>query len=240
MGGDHPITWCKTIQSGRSFYTGMGHTQESYADQNFRRVLLGGIRYAGGRAKADCRPETGYTALYDGSTAGWSEAGPGSFSNVDSTLTSVGGMGLFWYQAKQYTSYSLKLDWNMVGDDNSGVFVGFPASSDPNSAVANGYEIQIDATDSADRTTGAVYGFASADLAARDAALNPPGEWNTFEIVVNGENLQVFLNGRKINDFTNADPARSLAGYVGLQNHGTGDDVRFRNVRIKELGSTAE
>jgi hypothetical protein len=56
--------------------------------------------------------------------------------------------------------------------------------------------------------------------------------------VVNGENLQVFLNGRKINDFTNTDPVRSLAGYVGIQNHGTGDDVRFRNVRIKPAGGT--
>ena len=47
----------------------------------------------------------------------------------------------------------------MAGDDNSGVFVGFPPSSDPWSAVNNGYEIQIDATDAADRTTGSVYGF---------------------------------------------------------------------------------
>jgi type 1 glutamine amidotransferase len=234
MGADHPITWCKPMTSGRSFYTGLGHTVESWATADFRQLVLGGIRYAAGRTKADCRPESGYTTLYNGSTTGWSQAGPGSFTNSDATLTSVGGLGLLWYQAKQYTSYSLKLDWSMPGDDNSGVFVGFPASADPNSAIATGYEIQIDATDAADRTTGAIYGVKSADVAARDAALNPPGEWNTYEIVVTGENLQVFLNGRKINDFTNTDPARSLQGYVGLQNHGTGDDVRFRNVRIKE------
>ncbi|KIR61117.1 ThuA domain-containing protein [Micromonospora haikouensis] len=238
MGGDHPISWCKTVSSGRSFYTGLGHTQGSYAEAAFRSHLLGGIRYAAGRAKADCRPETGYSNLYNGSTTGWSQAGPGSFSNSDATLTSVGGMGLYWYSAKQFTNYSLKLDWRMSGDDNSGVFIGFPPSTDPWSAVDNGYEIQIDATDAADRTTGAVYTFQSADLAARDAALNPPGEWNTYELLVEGERLQVFLNGRKINDFTNTDPARSLAGHVGLQNHGTGDDVSFRNVRIKELGGT--
>ncbi|MFI7435512.1 ThuA domain-containing protein [Micromonospora haikouensis] len=238
MGGDHPISWCKTVSSGRSFYTGLGHTQGSYAEAAFRSHLLGGIRYAAGRAKADCRPETGYSNLYDGSTTGWSQAGPGSFSNSDATLTSVGGMGLYWYSAKQFTNYSLKLDWRMSGDDNSGVFIGFPPSTDPWSAVDNGYEIQIDATDAADRTTGAVYTFQSADLATRDAALNPPGEWNTYELLVEGEHLQVFLNGRKINDFTNTDPARSLAGHVGLQNHGTGDDVSFRNVRIKELGGT--
>ncbi|MEU4569992.1 ThuA domain-containing protein, partial [Micromonospora sp. NPDC023956] len=238
MGADHPIAWCATVSGGRSFYTGGGHTQASYADPAFRAHLLGGIRYAAGRSRADCRPETGYTTLYDGSTTGWSQAGPGSFTNTDATLTSVGGMGLYWYSAKQFTNYSLKLDWRMAGDDNSGVFIGFPPSGDPWSAVNNGYEIQIDATDAADRTTGAVYTFKSADTAARDAALNPPGEWNTYELLVEGERLQVFLNGRKINDFTNTDPARSLAGHVGLQNHGTGDDVSFRNIRIKELGGT--
>ncbi|MCZ7418403.1 ThuA domain-containing protein [Verrucosispora sp. WMMA2121] len=238
MGADHPIAWCKTYNGGRSFYTGGGHTQASYAEPAFRAHLLGGIRYAAGRTKADCRPETGYTTLYNGSTSGWSQAGPGSFSNSDATLTSVGGMGLFWHSAKQFTNYSLKLDWRVAGDDNSGVFIGFPPSSDPNSAINNGYEVQIDPTDAADRTTGAVYGFKSADLAARDAALNPAGEWNTYELLVEGERLQVFLNGAKINDFTNTDPVRSLAGHIGIQNHGTGDDVSFRNIRIKELGGS--
>ncbi|TYB37236.1 DUF1080 domain-containing protein [Micromonospora sp. AP08] len=238
MGGDHPHAWCKAYAGGRSFYTGGGHTQASYAEPAFRAHLLGGIRYAAGRSKADCRPETGYTALYNGATTGWSQAGPGSFTNADATLTSVGGMGLYWYSAKQFTNYSLKLDWRLAGDDNSGVFIGFPPSSDPWSAVNNGYEIQIDPTDSPDRTTGAVYTFKSADLPARDAALNPAGEWNTYELLVEGERLQVFLNGVKINDFTNTDPARSLAGHVGIQNHGTGDDVSFRNIRIKEVGGT--
>ncbi|WP_036372783.1 ThuA domain-containing protein [Micromonospora sp. ATCC 39149] len=238
MGGDHPHAWCKTYSGGRSFYTGGGHTQSSYSEPAFRAHLLGGIRYAAGRTKADCRPETGYTALYNGSTTGWTQAGPGGFTNTDATLSSYDGLGLYWYNAKQFTNYSLKLDWRVAGDDNSGVFIGFPASSDPNSAMTNGYEVQIDATDAADRTTGAIYAVKSADLAARDAALNPPGEWNTYELLVEGERLQVLLNGVKINDFTNTDPARSLAGYVGIQNHGPGDDVSFRNIRIKELGTT--
>ncbi|MER5296674.1 ThuA domain-containing protein [Streptomyces pharetrae] len=239
MAGDHPIAWCKDYQGGRAFYTGGGHTDESYTEPAFRRHLLGGIRWAAGMTDADCRPETGYTALFDGSsTTGWKQAGPGSFTLADGTLTSVGGLGMFWYSAKEFTGdYSLKLDWKAAGDDNSGVFVGFPASDDPWSAVDNGYEIQIDATDSADRTTGAVYGFQSADIAARDAALNPPGEWNTYELRVTGERLEIFLNGRKVNDFTNTDPARSLRqGHVGIQNHGDGDDVSFRNIRVKQGG----
>ncbi|GGU38527.1 ThuA domain-containing protein [Streptomyces lavendofoliae] len=241
MSGDHPISWCKDYQGGRAFYTGGGHTDESYTEAAFRRHLLGGIRWAAGMTEADCRPETGYVPLFDGSgTAGWKQAGPGSFTLNDGTLTSQGGLGMLWYSGRELTGdYSLKLDWRTDGDDNSGVLVGFPASDDPWSAVNNGYEIQIDATDAADRTTGAVYGFRSADLAARDAALNPPGEWNTYEIRVTGERLEVFLNGRKINDFTNTDPARSLAqGHIGLQNHGDGDQVSFRNVRVKTSGTT--
>lgn len=243
MGDDHPIAWCHQYEGGRSFYTGNGHTKESYADDAFRAHLLGGIRWAAGAAQADCRPENGYTPIYDGSTGldEWKQAGPGHFEvGDDGTLNTVGGMGLLWYQTEQRSAYSLKFDWKMAGDDNSGVFVGFPASDDPWTAVENGYEIQIDATDVPEKTTGSVYGFQSADLEARDAALNPPGEWNTYEIRVEGERLQVWLNGVQINDFTNTDPARSLTdGHIGLQNHGDEDDVAFRDIRLRELTAAA-
>lgn len=249
MNGDHPIAWCQDYQGGRAFYTGLGHTEESYADPLFRGHLLGGIRYATGDTQADCRPENGYRPLFDGtaaSLADWKQAGPGSFTRSDDgTLTSSGGMGMLWYagpgkdSGKGFGAYSLKLDWKTAGasgDDNSGVFVGFPPSDDPWSAVDRGYEIQIDATDVPEKTTGSVYGFRSADLNKRDRALNPPGEWNTYEIRVEGERLRVWLNGVKINDFTNTDPARSLRdGHVGIQNHGADDQVSFRDIRIKEL-----
>ncbi|MEV5986897.1 ThuA domain-containing protein [Streptomyces sp. NPDC052051] len=240
MNGDHPIAWCQTYQGGRAFYTGGGHTTESYTEPAFLQHLLGGIRWSIGDAQADCRPENGYRPLFDGtadSLSGWTQAGPGSFTlDDDGSLTSSGGMGLLWYADRSFGSYSLKLDWKMTGDANSGVFVGFPPSDDPWSAVDNGYEIQIDATDVPEKTTGAVYGFHSADLAKRDRALNPPGEWNTYEIRVEGERLRVWLNGVRINDFTNTDPARSLTdGHLGIQNHSADDQVSFRDIRIKEL-----
>ncbi len=57
-----------------------------------------------------------------------------------------------------------------------------------------------------------------------------------YEIRVEGERLRVWLNGAKINDFTNTDPVRSLRdGHIGLQNHGADDQASFRDVRIKEL-----
>ncbi|MEU9008849.1 family 16 glycoside hydrolase [Streptomyces sp. NPDC048479] len=219
--------------------TGGGHTKESYAEPAFRTHLLGGLRYAAGQVRADCKPKAGYRPIFNGRTLdGWKQAGPGKFNVVDGELRSEGGMGMLWYQAKELKSYSLKLDWKMAGDDNSGVFVGFPASDDPWSAVNNGYEVQIDATDAPDRTTGAVYGFKSADLKARDRVLRPPGQWNSYEIRVQGERLQIFLNGVKINDFTNTDPVRSLKdGCIGIQNHGADDQVSFRDIQLRELPS---
>jgi cytochrome c len=50
MGADHPISWCQTIDGGRSWYTAMGHTKESYDEPLFRLHLLGGIESAAGVA----------------------------------------------------------------------------------------------------------------------------------------------------------------------------------------------
>ena len=187
-------------------------------------------------AAATAAPER--LVLFDGtSTDGWSQAGPGGFTLADGALTSYGGLGLIWYSGREFgTDYRLTLDWRMAGDDNSGVHLGFPPGDDP--AIRNGgFEVQIDATDSPDRTTGAVYGFQSADIAARDAALNPPGEWNTYDLRVTGDRLTVRLNGVEINDYTDTVPERRLGpGHIGLQNHGAGDEVSFRNIVIEVYG----
>jgi type 1 glutamine amidotransferase len=55
MGPDHPLVWVhETAGGGRAFYTGMGHTQESYAEPAFRQHLLSALRWlAGGRQPLD-------------------------------------------------------------------------------------------------------------------------------------------------------------------------------------------
>ncbi|MFD8498912.1 ThuA domain-containing protein [Amycolatopsis sp. NPDC059657] len=58
MGADHPTTWCHDFDGGRSWYTGMGHTVESFSEPNFLRLLLGGIRTAAGAIPADCSVTT--------------------------------------------------------------------------------------------------------------------------------------------------------------------------------------
>ncbi|MFW7415334.1 bacterial Ig-like domain-containing protein, partial [Demequina sp. SO4-18] len=196
-----------------------------------------------GESQDICTPadvEEGYTSLFDGTLASfenWVMAGAGAFARQDDcSLVTNGGMGLLWYP-EQFRDYSLKLDWKLVADHNGGVFVGFPdPGTDPWVAVDEGYEIQIDATDQEDRTTGAIYTFQGADNAAVEEALNPVGQWNGYEIVVEGETIKIYLNGTLVNDFTSTDAARDLRqGFIGIQNHGAGESVFYRNIRIQEI-----
>lgn len=44
-GENHPTAWYHEFDGGRAFYTGSGHTEESYSDPQFRQHILGGINY---------------------------------------------------------------------------------------------------------------------------------------------------------------------------------------------------
>lgn len=44
-GPNHPIAWYHEFEGSRAFYTGMGHTKESYSELDFMKHLLGGILY---------------------------------------------------------------------------------------------------------------------------------------------------------------------------------------------------
>lgn len=68
------------------------------------------------------------------------------------------------------------------------------------------------------------------------------GEWNELRARIEGNppHLQTWINGVKFLDFTDAEKRLPDAGRVALQVHGGGDYtkqfVRYRNVRVKELG----
>jgi type 1 glutamine amidotransferase len=49
MGSPHPIAWYRQVDGGRAWYTGMGHTTESYAEPAFLEHLAGGILWAAAR-----------------------------------------------------------------------------------------------------------------------------------------------------------------------------------------------
>ena len=184
--------------------------------------------------------------LFDGTDASlenWKYSGSGRFVRDACTIKSVGGFGLMFTKQEYEAPYSLKLEWMMPGDDNSGIFVGFPdtGANTVDTSISQGEEIQIDPTDNPAQTTGAIYLEQAADAAARDAVLKPAGQWNAYEIVVRDDRIIVFLNGTKINEWIDDDPNVDLAtGHIGLQMHGAGDDVFFRNVRVRELEESVD
>ncbi len=45
----HPIAWYHEFDGGKAFYTGGGHTEESFDEPAFQQHLLGGINYCLGR-----------------------------------------------------------------------------------------------------------------------------------------------------------------------------------------------
>lgn len=45
MGADHPIMWKQLIGKSRAFYTGMGHTKETYAEPLFRETILRALKW---------------------------------------------------------------------------------------------------------------------------------------------------------------------------------------------------
>jgi choline dehydrogenase-like flavoprotein len=195
--------------------------------------------------------EAGFSPLFDGyRLEGWRMAGDGRFLIVDGALEAQpgGGLGLLWNTSPLPPDFVLKLDWlRHRSDDNSGVFVRFP---NPDSkgyqntawvAVTFGFEVQIDETAAPDgapwHRTGAIYNQQNQQFSLQPA--RRVGEWNSYEIQVQGQRYTVFLNGVQVSHFENPDAARGLAttksapSYFGLQAH-TGR-VAFRNLRLHAL-----
>ncbi len=50
-GDFHPMSWYHAYDGGRSFYSELGHTNETYSDPVYLQYLLGGIEYAMGTVK---------------------------------------------------------------------------------------------------------------------------------------------------------------------------------------------
>jgi hypothetical protein len=206
----------------------------------------------------------GFESLFDGTSLGdWTMStisnqpgrdDPGSFRLRRGVLEGRTGtdLGLLWFTRPTPARYVLRLQWMMTApDDNSGVFIGFP---DPrhegydNTAYVGvnfGFEIQIDELARPDNApihrTGAVYSFKG----PTDGPLivHPVGEWNDYEITVDGADIRVALNGQTVNLFhfpgDPQSPRRGLPSsaqdprFIGLQTH-TGR-MLFRNVQWKAL-----
>ncbi|WP_198165963.1 ThuA domain-containing protein [Agromyces laixinhei] len=54
MGYDHPISWCKPYDGGRTWTTAMGHFGSHYEEPEFMAHIVGGVKYAAGLEEGDC------------------------------------------------------------------------------------------------------------------------------------------------------------------------------------------
>jgi plastocyanin len=122
------------------------------------------------------------------------------------------------------------------------------AQSDPSwVAIYCGHEIQVNDNQASEpQKTGSVYNFSP--LNATQGKVQPKGTWVDYEIKVvgqtytmtrNGEVLQVFENTPGKQSSRSGDPSTTdrqfTRGYIGLQNHGTSDQIDYRNVRVLPL-----
>ncbi len=192
------------------------------------------------------------THLFNGRDLdGWQHTGPGSFTVEDGLLTSHGGMGLLWYTRGTVGDAVLRVEYRCGrAEDNSGVFVridGLPA--DPWHAVHRGHEIQILSTGDDWHATGCVYSM----TAVQARPERPAGEWNSMDIILDGERIQVQVNGVTVTTYQTGQPVpartkdyepergpRPAHGYIGLQNHDGPSRVQFREVSVRPLPAAQE
>lgn len=189
-------------------------------------------------------PDSRFRPLLTHALDGWRMSGTGHFTWRDTgsapVLESVGGPGLLWYAAESFADCLLRVDWRIMNlTDNSGVFLRCPPlADDPSVAYAQAYEIQIDdrgvdneggRMDSPLHLTGAVYRLSP----ALERAGNPPGQWNRFDILAQGGDLTVWLNGRRVCRLEGGD--RRTEGHIALQNHHEGSQAQFRMLAVCPL-----
>jgi len=193
---------------------------------------------------------------YNGETfpeKGW-EVVDGTLHVIGSGRGEAGGGGDILFDRK-FGNFELSLEWKVSEGGNSGIF--YLAQEIPGEPVwKNAPEMQIldnerhpDSNLGVDgnRKAGALYDL----IPGKPEAVKPAGEWNQARIMVykgtvvhsmNGENVLEYhlwtddwknmVANSKFKDYeTFVNPASE--GYIVLQDHG--DDVWFRNIKIREL-----
>lgn len=145
--------------------------------------------------------------------------------------------GSYLWSAKQYRDFVLDVEYSYPTGGNSGVYFRVGDTGDP---VRKGIEAQIlDSSKKKNKLTSHDHGgIVGTSAAPRKNMSRPPGEWNRMVVTCIGHHLQVELNGEPIVDVKlNETPMkdRPMEGYIGFQDHGQPNDVRFRNIRVREI-----
>lgn len=156
---------------------------------------------------------------------------------------------------KKYRNFELSLEWKVSEGGNSGIF--YLAQEKPDQPIwKSAPEMQIldnerhpDAKLGVDgnRAAGSLYDLIPGDF----NVVKPAGEWNAVKVMVYNGTVVHTVNGKNVleyhlwtDDWNNMVMGSKFKdyedflntaeeGYIGLQDHG--DDVWFRNIKIKEL-----
>jgi hypothetical protein len=143
------------------------------------------------------------------------------------------------YSAQQFADFDLHLEFKVAPRANSGVFL----RAQPNDPVQRGFEIQVlddHGKPPTKNRSGAVYDVVTPMFNMS----RPAGEWNSFDISLNGHELTVVMNGWMVvhTDLSKmSDPIGKFStpladlptkGLLALQDHG--GEVWYRNVMIRE------
>lgn len=193
--------------------------------------------------------DLGFKELFNGKNLdGW-VGNKDAYKAIDGMIVvdpNGGGSGGNLFTVDQYDDFILKFEFQLTPGGNNGLGIHAPLEGD---AAYMGKELQIldnTASKYADLESyqyhGSVYGI----IPAKRGYLNPVGEWNDQEVIVNGSKIKIILNGTAIvdGDFVEASKNGTMdnkkhpgltktSGHIGFLGHG--DVVRFRNIRIKEL-----
>ncbi|QDU87384.1 hypothetical protein Pla175_07430 [Pirellulimonas nuda] len=154
---------------------------------------------------------------------------------------------------KLYDDFVLEFDVKIDSGLNSGVQIRSECFDEPTTSQGrkipagrvHGYQVEIDPTPRA--YSGGIYDEARRgwlnDLKGPEhadaRAAFKPAEWNHYRVVAKGDRLQTWINGVPAADLTDDVTGE---GFIALQVHGIGDaahagkQVRWKNVKLKELG----
>jgi len=151
------------------------------------------------------------------------------------------------FTSAEYSDFIVRFEFQLTPAANNGLGIRAPLQGD---AAYQGMEIQV--LDSEDpvysdlapyQYHGSVYGV----IPAKRGYLKPIGQWNYEEVIAKGNRIKVTLNGTVIldGDIKEASKNGTLdhKGHPGLLNPkghigflGHGSVVKFKNIRLKELG----
>ncbi|RDV15408.1 DUF1080 domain-containing protein [Pontibacter diazotrophicus] len=202
----------------------------------------------------------GWVLLFDGeSMAHWrgfqKQEVPDAWQVEDGAIVLTGKGGGDIVTREEYQNFELMLDWKISEGGNSGIF--FNVSEDPKYQYTfqSGPEVQIidderhaDAKQGRDGNRKAGTNYDLHPLS--EPAVKPAGEYNTVRLVVNNGNVEQYLNGKKVVEYTLWSPeweqmvkeskfagmpdyGTYRSGRIALQDHG--DRVWFKNIKIRPL-----